>query len=30
MKTAFQCNSCQMICHKKCIEKCKVETMCSS
>ncbi|KAL8569316.1 hypothetical protein ACOMHN_024264 [Nucella lapillus] len=30
MKNAFQCNTCDMISHKKCIEKCRAETLCSA
>ncbi|CAH1777600.1 unnamed protein product [Owenia fusiformis] len=29
LKAAFQCKTCQMICHKKCREKCQAQTLCS-
>ncbi|XP_025087956.1 PDZ domain-containing protein 8-like isoform X2 [Pomacea canaliculata] len=29
LKVAFQCSLCGMICHKKCIDKCRAETLCS-
>lgn len=28
LKTAYQCRLCSMICHKKCVNKCKLETSC--
>ncbi|XP_064609590.1 PDZ domain-containing protein 8-like [Liolophura sinensis] len=28
LKTALQCHSCDMICHKKCTEKCQAQTLC--
>ncbi|XP_041359228.1 PDZ domain-containing protein 8-like [Gigantopelta aegis] len=29
MKVAFQCSNCTMICHKKCVEKCNNDTICT-
>ncbi|CAM1330040.1 PDZD8 (predicted) [Pycnogonum litorale] len=29
LKTAFQCRKCAMICHKKCVHKCHVDTICT-
>ncbi|KAK7097991.1 PDZ domain-containing protein 8-like [Littorina saxatilis] len=30
MKSALQCSACSMIIHKKCTERCQVETLCSA
>ncbi|XP_033742229.1 PDZ domain-containing protein 8-like [Pecten maximus] len=29
LKEAFQCYTCSMICHKKCMEKCQAQTLCT-
>ncbi|XP_022252758.1 PDZ domain-containing protein 8-like [Limulus polyphemus] len=29
LKVAFQCRTCAMICHKKCIAKCQAQSLCS-
>ncbi|KAL3880384.1 hypothetical protein ACJMK2_032628 [Sinanodonta woodiana] len=29
MKGAYQCSVCDMICHKKCVEKCQLQTVCT-
>ena len=29
LKTAFQCTECEMVCHKKCVERCQLATSCS-
>ncbi|ESO99108.1 hypothetical protein LOTGIDRAFT_173946 [Lottia gigantea] len=29
LKVAFQCKQCSMICHKKCVEKCQADTLCT-
>ena len=28
LRGAFQCNNCGMVSHKKCVEKCHIQTVC--